>query len=302
MVFDRLSRRITLFLSALSLFVSIIALVYQKPQTWYLLPAVAFPPIVVFALLIPRRKNIPIKGSRVLAKSKAEQLLAASLAPQDYPPCIHLCSAHAHAASVAALVSRTVLLSIEQLELMMVHEIREMTKLEEAFCIDVVETHLRILRGIHSKVSSLMSKGNLVAECYRQLRGGEPVMETIEELDYMIENDIINPMDTFLQDIPPNVSWYEETDDYKDYIKELITKDIPNALSSGVEKLFEAKEPANKIYEDMRKDWHMDVHEQKQNVLCKPINMDPPRKTGMAIDSILKLVNIWKEEVEKALD
>jgi len=302
MFFSRLSRRITLFLSVASFVVSVVALVSHKPVPWYALVFLAFPPVVLFTLLLSRERNIPLKGKRLLAKGKADQLIAAALAPRQYPPCVHLCLAHANAVSIAALVSRAVILSIEQLELMMVHEIVEMRPREEAFCINVVETHLEILRDIQSVLSNLASQGNLVAECFRQLRGGEAVITVIEEVDSTMDIDVIYPMDTFLQGVPADVDRYDEHSKYEGHVRQLVTDDIPRALSRALEQLLAAKEPANKIYEQMRNDWHDDVLEGWQDSLCRPVRVDPPEKTGMKIDSIQKLVNNWKKNVRKTLD
>ena len=302
MLLSRLSRRITLVLSVGSFIASIIALISKKPVPWYTMVFIAFPSVVLFTLLLLRGKNIPIKGTRELAKTKADLLVAAAIKPWQYPPCVRLCSAHANGAGIAALAARTFILNIEQLELMMLHEIVEMKPLEEAYSINVVETHLAILRDIQKIMTCSVSNGNLVAECYRQLRGGNAVISIIEEVDSKMEMDIIYHMETFLQGVPTNVNRYDEHSEYADDVKQLIITDIPQVLSEALEHLLKAKEPAKTIYEQMKKDWHDDVQEAQDDVLCRPVRKKPPKRKGMKIDSIHNLVEEWKKKVGKTIE
>jgi hypothetical protein len=297
---SRISRKFALFIGLAGLVVTTMAAISPTPITWYQLVFFALPPVVIFSMMIPRLKNTEIEGDRNLDKDKFSGLLATSLNVQDYPPCAQLAVAHANAVSMAALASKHVVIILDQLNVMISTELEELNEREGAFCLNMIEGHLMLLRSIQSTVSALANSGSPVTECYRRLPGGHRVMKVIAEVGDEIEFDAVYPMFQFLQGTPPGVDQYSEIDDaHKDNVRKLVTSDVHGALSAAQTKLLLVRERAERILNGMNNDWHNDTAQCWEDYLCKPAKLKAPDSKGMKIISVEDTCANWKQKVEK---
>jgi hypothetical protein len=297
----RASGRFSLFLSALSLVLSCLTLIWQDRRMWYVIPFIALPACVLFALGLPRRQNEPVKGKRTLAERTALGMLALAVNPKQCPLCAKLHTIHADGTTVAALAARGMLFTIKELQIQLLHQLREMVKLEKAFSKDVVETHYTILHDIHSVILNTLSRGNILVTCYRNITGAKDVLVQIEEVNDRFEGEIIGPMSNFLKDAS-DVGAHVEREPWRTQVESLITRQLPVALSELIGVLHGAEEPAAKLLASLEDDWHSDLRCLWKDHLCKPLESDKlPSRPKSSLDSVVVYADEWRQRIEAEL-
>lgn len=296
MIYLRILQTAIFFFGLASVVLGALGLALEKPVRGYQIVMILLPLFAVCFIVLRKWRNIPTRGKRNLANGKVVPLLVASVNPRDYPPCPHLSMSHANAVSIAGLSSRNVFLRISQLIMIMIRENQELNPREKVFSINVVETHLTLLRSIHSTMVNLSSDCSLVSECYRLLRGGDKVMTVVDKAGFMMESAIIRRMEKFLQSVPTGVERNAEVDGYKDKIRKLIKEEIPGKLIEVMAELIAVQQTSREILEEMQVDWQHDIQDCQKDYYCTPVRIEDFRpKERMKIDSVEKTVARWLE-------
>jgi len=279
MWFNRLSRRINLLLTVLSLIVSYVAVIWQAPKLWYVLIIITIPACIVFTVLLPRRRNIPVKGTRNLDYRLASEMLASAvnLRSYQYPLCTHLTVIHTNGTAVTAIMARAISTSIRYLHGMLLQRQEEMQK-ELIFTPDVVERHLKRLRRIQAIASGMVSQANLIIKCYCQLPDAAEIYNKLDKVSQELDDDVLEKMDDFYKGIPGNIGRHVEVEPWKTKIHDLIKEQIPRVLIRQLRTLFEAEEPAVNLHRSFEDDWHNDLMQLRGDQLCKPFAETAPER------------------------
>jgi len=272
---SRLSSRITLLLTTLCLVISYVAVISQHPEMWYILVILSFLSFVVFMLLLPHRKNIPVTGDRYLGNDCAGVMVATAVNPAEYPLCADLTVMHANGAAVAAIAARAISTSIQHLLGMLLQRQEEMQE-ELMFTPDVVERHLKRLRRIQAIVSGVVSRANLIIQCYCQIPDAVEIYNKLDKLRQKLDDNVLEKIDEFYKSIPDNVDRHGEVDPWKTKIHDLIKEEIPHVLTRLLRNLFEVEEPARILLEKLESDWQRDLRYFWERELCRPSAEKPP--------------------------
>lgn len=290
---------ITSLVTILSLVFSSVEILSKVPKLWYIILIVTGLTTCIHICLLPNLRNIPSRETSLLSREISNHMVMTAVGPNDYPLCTHLTSIHTNGTVIAALIAQAVYINIKELQMMMNREQVEMGELEDAYSVDAVETHLKILRSIHSIAANMISRGSLLSECYRIIPGTQKICKGLRRLNLRFENNVIKRLEDFLNNIHGSVNRREEDERWKEAIRNLLNSEIPTKLADLIRILLQIEEPARTLMETLKKDWEQDLRRLWEDSLCKPRREVVPLKPRLATDSIPAYVDMWAGDLKK---
>lgn len=285
----RLSPKINLFLTILSIVLSYSLVLWQAPKLWYVLLILTVPAIVLFFLSLARWRNVPLEGDRYLNNENANRMVVSAVNPRlRYPLCAHLTVMHANGTTVATKMARTMLRTIHYLvDILLSHE-RDM-QIELIFSPDVVEKHLSKMRRDQGIISGLVRSWEPLNRDYQLIPEAIQVYQVLASLSEELHNNVIIKMDVFCKKMPGVVKrdihdfYYgkinkvknpERAEEWRSLIQKLLTEVAP-ILTGLVQKLRAAEAIARDSLEQLETDWEHDLSFLWQDPLCKPVPNEP---------------------------
>jgi hypothetical protein len=232
-------------------------------------------------------RNIPVKGDRNLDNGRAGEMLASAvnLKSFQYPLCAHLTVIHTNGTAIAALTARSIFISIRYLQGMLLQREKEMLD-ELIFTPDVVETHLRRLRRIQSISSGLVSRGNLLSQCYCQILNADDIYAVLEKVSKKLDEEIVEKIDEFYKSIDINVGRHQQVEPWKSKIHNLIKEEIPPLLAELSRVLFDTDERAANLLKGFEDDWQHDLTFLWKDHLCQPSAVSAPERPKIVPSSL----------------
>lgn len=270
-LFNRLTPKISLFISILSLVVGTGLALGKDIQLWYIPLTLSVPTILIFLFTIQRRRPIQSRSDGFLNQDKAFQMLseAVSLEPLTNPFCWHLTIMHANGTAVAARVAETMLSTTQLLREIILKRIGNM-QAEHLNTADKIKFHLGRIRRVEAIIAGVVTKDNTATKSYCLIHEGEKVCNLLSEGRDLFD-EIVNNMDDFSNKIPPDISkeleeFYllsfddsklsQDARKWKHSISILMKQDIPAKLVKIIENnLIDAEKLAKIVLDKLRQDW-----------------------------------------------
>lgn len=285
--FNRLTPKISLFISLLSFAIGTTLALVKVPGMWYIPLILSIPTVLIFIFTIQRWTVIPLRGPRFLNEDTAYQILgeAVYMNPKENPICWHLTIMHANGIAIASKLAETILCTIKHLQKIILGRSGNMQR-EGISTVSKIRIHLDRLRRIDAIITGVVTEENTTTKSYRNIQEGNNVYKLLKEGRDLLRENILDIMDNFCDKVPLEVNeelvkfhllsrddseLSKEAGEWRDSINKLMVQNVPAELTKIVnDKLIEADKLASSILDKLRKDWFTDLRFIWSDSICRP--------------------------------